>query len=145
MRLLLYDSLCKLYLSDALLVSQASRQLPSDPNVTCTLCDLSTKCRRKVGLAGELTGFFVEVQPGEPSLGPKEQLGEVPNPHIFDRVVSCCVQDPLAGLGLFVMNSDVQKKQNCYNDPDWCPQQEDSWARSNCRSSRNRTSGIGGS
>lgn len=69
----------ELYLADAFLVSQDSRQLPSDENVTCTLCDLSTTCRRKVELAWELVAFFVEVQAGEPSLDPREQLGEVPN------------------------------------------------------------------
>lgn len=104
-------------------------------------CVIYAPCNRKVGIAWELIAFFVERQPGEPSPGPKEQLGEVPshNRHILVRVISCCVPELLTGF-IFFINSDVQQKQNCCNDPDWCPQQEDGAARSNRRRSRNSTS-----
>lgn len=92
----------------------------SDANVSCSLCGLCTECGGKVELAWGNAAFFLKSgQSTSPPVPKRAAGGEVlnPNQHILDTFISCCGPDPLAGLGLFLMNSDCQQKQNSYYGP----------------------------
>lgn len=73
----------------------------------------------KLRLHGNWLHSLLKASQGKTALAQRSSWGKHRTTiGTYQTVISCCVPDPLAGPDLFFINTDVQQKQNCCNDPD---------------------------